>query len=245
MPSLSTRQIKPNVGAATSKRERSKEERRQRICDAAKQLLIDFGADGLTMREVARIAGVSEATPHNLFGSKAGIIKSLFEQSLESLVSRSKTNIPSSPLERLLSSTQILADFCIANKQWWRELLRAARESGAGNNDVLERPIGMLENGIKELKAVGYIDDTVSLPTLAMHVHLANVGAFELWTCGSINDQVLRKSLKNNLLISLLPVAEINTRSKLLDEIDKISRTRDAAILKRKRRHLSHSRRNS
>ncbi|MFP6807234.1 MAG: TetR/AcrR family transcriptional regulator [Pseudomonadales bacterium] len=57
-----------------STRERAKDRRRLAIADAARALMSEEGDAGFSMRALAVKAGVSLATPYNLFGSKQEVI---------------------------------------------------------------------------------------------------------------------------------------------------------------------------
>lgn len=58
-------------------RETSKDKRREAILTAARDLLSAPGDQQFSMRKLADHAGVSIATPYNLFGSKHGIVEAL------------------------------------------------------------------------------------------------------------------------------------------------------------------------
>jgi AcrR family transcriptional regulator len=62
-----------------SRREEAKTERRRRIISAARDLIRETGDTGLSMRAIASRAGVSLATPYNLFGSKRAIVLAILE----------------------------------------------------------------------------------------------------------------------------------------------------------------------
>src|ERR1700744_217344 len=65
--------------ASLGRREAGKAERRQRIIEAARELIRETGNAGLSMRALAARARVSLATPYNLFGSKHAIILAVLE----------------------------------------------------------------------------------------------------------------------------------------------------------------------
>ena len=65
-----------------SLREKHKEQRREAILNASDALLRDGSVNGISMREVARRADVSEVTPYNLFESKVGILGALLKLSI-------------------------------------------------------------------------------------------------------------------------------------------------------------------
>jgi len=52
----------------------------RRILDAAKQIVVRQGLDGLTLDAIARTAGVNKAATHYHFGSKAGLIEALVDE---------------------------------------------------------------------------------------------------------------------------------------------------------------------
>ncbi len=52
----------------------------RRILDAAKQIVVRDGLEGLTLDAIARAAGVNKAATHYHFGSKAGLIEALVDE---------------------------------------------------------------------------------------------------------------------------------------------------------------------
>jgi AcrR family transcriptional regulator len=58
------------------------QQRREQILDAARALMRDKGDSGFSMRSLAERAGVSIATPYNLFGSKQGILLAVLDADL-------------------------------------------------------------------------------------------------------------------------------------------------------------------
>jgi AcrR family transcriptional regulator len=69
----------PKMRSTTGKREQAREERRQRVLAAARWLLVEGAEHGFSMPRLAQKAGLSLATPYNLFGGKAEILAALFE----------------------------------------------------------------------------------------------------------------------------------------------------------------------
>ncbi|MFX8339372.1 helix-turn-helix domain-containing protein, partial [Acinetobacter baumannii] len=62
-----------------NRRDTAKAERRSRIIKAARDLIRETGDAGLSMRALAAKAGVSLATPYNLFGSKRAVLVAVLE----------------------------------------------------------------------------------------------------------------------------------------------------------------------
>jgi len=66
-----------------SKREDNKNDKKQQIIRAAKQLMQAADVKGFSMRTLAEVAGVSIATPYNLFGSKENIVAAVMDTDLD------------------------------------------------------------------------------------------------------------------------------------------------------------------
>src|SRR5262245_4522181 len=70
-----------------------KNERRERIVRAARKLIAEQGYEGLSMRELARAAGLSVPTLYNLIGSKHQIL-ALEMQSTFAEIARALGTVP-------------------------------------------------------------------------------------------------------------------------------------------------------
>jgi len=143
--------------ALLGRREAGKTERRQRIIHAARDLIRETGNAGLSMRTLAARAGVSLATPYNLFGSKRAIVLALLGDVRE-FHDRFSHLRASDPLERIFLAVDIqieiyLADPALYKTMWaavfdvsddlratlwndkrdsfWRRLIAEAVEAGA------------------------------------------------------------------------------------------------------------------
>lgn len=66
-----------------SKRDSNRQEKKQQIVNAARQLMKSKQSSGFSMRTLAEVAGVSIATPYNLFGSKQGVIAAVMDTDLD------------------------------------------------------------------------------------------------------------------------------------------------------------------
>ena len=148
--------------APLGRREAGKAERRQRIISAARELIRETGNAGLSMRVLASRAGVSLATPYNLFGSKRAIVLALL-QDVREFHERFAHLRASDPLERIFMAIDLeieihLADPTVYRTMWaavfdtsddlrttlwnekrdafWRGLLAGAVEAGAIGREI-------------------------------------------------------------------------------------------------------------
>jgi AcrR family transcriptional regulator len=124
--SESARRLAPVLadGARLGRREAGKAERRRRIIRAAKDLIRETGNAGLSMRALALKAGVSLATPYNLFGSKRAIVLAVLDDVRE-FHDRFAHLRATDPFERLFAAVDISVDFYIADPPFYRTLWAA------------------------------------------------------------------------------------------------------------------------
>lgn len=103
------------------RREQAKAERRLRIVQAARDLIQETGDAGLSMRSLAAKAGVSLATPYNLFGSKRAVLVALLED-IKGFGDRFGQLKPQDPLDRILSAAQLAVSYYEADPAFYRAL---------------------------------------------------------------------------------------------------------------------------
>lgn len=94
----------PGVGAARRGGGYHHGDLRRALLDAGLGLVAERGVDGLTLREVARRAGVSHAAPHHHFADKPALVAALAErgfQELEAALRAAADVDADAPLDRL------------------------------------------------------------------------------------------------------------------------------------------------
>lgn len=108
--SADKRLVDPQQKHPVSRREAGKTERRRRIIDAAHGLIRETGSTGLSMRALAARAGVSLATPYNLFGSKRAIIWAVLGD-VRDYQSRFARLNEDDPMERIFAALTLSLDY--------------------------------------------------------------------------------------------------------------------------------------
>lgn len=118
-------------GAKGSRREAGKEERRRRIIQTAREMIRESGSTGLSMRALAARAGVSLATPYNLFGSRGAVILGVL-QDVREFQARFAGLRDADPLEQIFAAVDLAVAFYLADppfyKTLWREVFAASGE---------------------------------------------------------------------------------------------------------------------
>src|SRR5512140_2225427 len=109
---------------------------RAALLEAALEVIAEAGVEGLTLREVARRAGVSHAAPKHHFADKAELVRSLVVDSFGQFAAAlRRAGRGDTGAERLSSLGNAYVKWAIANPARFRLLfrpeLRGADESGA------------------------------------------------------------------------------------------------------------------
>src|SRR5688572_10853690 len=114
----------PVAAAPAGKREAGKAERRRKIIHAARDLIRETGNTGLSMRALAARAGVSLATPYNLFGSKRAILLSVLDD-IRAFFDRFSQQRSAEPMERLFTAVDICVEMYVADPAFNRAIWAA------------------------------------------------------------------------------------------------------------------------
>ncbi|MBN9533776.1 MAG: TetR/AcrR family transcriptional regulator [Alphaproteobacteria bacterium] len=110
--------------APMGRREAGKRERRRRIIEAARTLIRETGSTGLSMRALAARAGVSLATPYNLFGSKRAIVLAVLEDVRE-FRERFATLRSADPVERIFAAVDLALEYYKNDSSFYKTLWSA------------------------------------------------------------------------------------------------------------------------
>ena len=141
---------------------------RRALLDAAWDLVARDGLDGLSLRAVAREAGVSHAAPAHHFKDKAGLIEALavegyerFERALDAAWRDS----PHVGMERLADVGLAYIRFVQENPEAFRLMNRPELRGGSGSVAVREAAGScgaVLERGLREVGGPGRSDADLS-----------------------------------------------------------------------------------
>jgi AcrR family transcriptional regulator len=126
-------------GPPLGRREAGKAERRQRIIQAARELIRETGNAGLSMRVLAARAGVSLATPYNLFGSKRAIVLAVL-QDVREFHQRFSHLRATDPLERIFAAVDIQIDFYVGDPDFYKTMWAAVFDASDDLRATLWNP---------------------------------------------------------------------------------------------------------
>lgn len=154
--------------------ERRKEQSKESIRKAAGELFDKFGVGKVSINEIARKAGVSQATIYNNFGSKDGLIQDYFQIRANRFFERfreiSKANKPyAEKLEDIVQyeiemneSDPGYSDVEIMNNPQFKQLSDSLLEQ------VREQFLGFIKEGKKQ----GYVNPDISDEAIEAYVEI-------------------------------------------------------------------------
>src|SRR5512145_3284994 len=98
--------------------ERRKEQSKEDIRRAAWELFSQFGVDRVSIADIARKAGVSQATIYNNFGSKDALVREFVTTAVDHLMTRAELLLtPSMPYhEKMTAFLKSIADMLAAGR---------------------------------------------------------------------------------------------------------------------------------
>ncbi len=178
--------------APAGRREAGKTERRQRIIRAARQLIRETGNAGLSMRALALRAGVSLATPYNLFGSKRAIVLAVLEDVRE-FQQRFSSLQSVDPLERIFTAVDIAMEFYLADPPFYKTLWAAVFDtSDEIRNDIFNPVRNAFWQGLVDNAATaGVLTPDMDRALVGRHLDLLFRAIMLDWVVGDVSPEAL------------------------------------------------------
>ena len=197
-----------------SVREASKDKRRTRITQAARALIHANGIDGFSMRSLAVNAGVSIATPYNLFGSKRLVVLSVLQGEIDRFQGR-VVNIVEDPLSTLFSLASLVTEQCCEEPTFNRSMLNfliqeesETRERMSIFDDV---ETNILVDVIDASKAANQLRSSTISTVLADFLDYSLSTLIRIWVEGLISDDELEARVTYSFCLSTLASATDDT----------------------------------
>lgn len=176
--------------------------------DAARGLMQASGTAGFSMRTLAELAGVSIATPYNLFGSKQAIMIAILETEMQQYRDELE-RIHSDELEALFEAVTIATGLYAASPGFYRALLFSVYNDGgtefrsmfSGTSHALWR--GLVERAIR----AGHLSSDVEPNAFAINLGHIFFACILEWVYGQLTMEELEIRVQYGFALSLLGMA--------------------------------------
>ena len=206
------------------RREQAKAERRSRIVRAARDLIRETGDTDLSMRSIAKRAGVSLTTPYNLFGSKHAVLLAVFEGERDFIVRFGRLKAANA-IDRIFAAHDLGMSYFLEDPEFYRALWKAllntqgADSTGLATPDRLERSRAAWRALIEDAQDEGLVDLAVTSDTLERALSNASNGAMLAWAIGSLPTGLLAPTAALAYALTLRGAATAAGAAILLERI--------------------------
>jgi len=190
---------------------RQREERRDRILQAARALIGERGFDAVTMRDLAEQGLVSVPTLYALFGSKNELLLAAVESYFADLIGKVGVTQSEAGLPRIISIVETLSSETPRHAAYARSLMSImgdASENHGGLNDlVVGRLSSELANALDDMQEkrqlAGWADPRPLAERLAGQISITIFA----WAHHQLSDEELRGTLLYGVSLTLLGLA--------------------------------------
>lgn len=206
-------------------REKQRNVRMRNAVDAAESLIRRDGSTDFTMKELADLAGLSPATPFNLFGSKSGLLYALLNRCMDQLydISASAAEVED-PFDSALQVINSVAQHFASDPQFYRPLLRhlVGVADAEHRPAYLNRGIAVWHISLQALDEAGKFKGVIDKEHLSRVMVSHFLGVLDLWVQGELSDTEFPAQSVYGLAILLISVANTKERKTLLDRIEDV-----------------------
>lgn len=151
---------------------------RQRVIDAAADLLVREGRDAVTTRAVATAAGVQAPAIYRLFGDKDGLLEAVAEHGYATfLAAKQAVTRPRDPVEDLRAGWDLSVEFGLANPELYALMYGEPRRGT--NSAAFHAGMEILLDRIHRLATGGWL--RVDEHLAATLIHATARGAVLTW----------------------------------------------------------------
>jgi AcrR family transcriptional regulator len=200
------------------------EARRQQILTSARGLIARGGMAALSMRKLAKEAGLSVTTLYNLFGVRENILTALIDDSIDRMDQILEQEAPlDDPIERCRAVVTVGIRHMVADEAVFRPMLLAAHQgvsrSAFEDGHVTRRASRMQAIAIEAAIERGLLTDLLDPHLLGRQIYHGYNLASSQWAFGAIDENGFRSRALYGLYVSLLGVATEVTRPRIQTEL--------------------------
>jgi len=177
----------------TGLRERHKQQRRERILEAIRELLRECPEETPTVERIAELADLSPATVFNLVGPReqqwAALSDALLRE-LDACLALAAEEDPRKQARRIVGKT---VELFVADAAVIKHLVNSW---GRSDSLLQENPVSQLRAALRRGQTAGMLRSDLHVEALVGHIATACGGALRQWAAGQISDTAFRKRVR-------------------------------------------------
>jgi AcrR family transcriptional regulator len=214
-------------------RERNGAERRQRILEAARHLIATGGMAALSMRKLAKEAGLAVATLYNLFGVREEILQALIMDAIDQMDLVLDRDAPlDDPIERCRAIVTVSVRHMVENETIFRPMVIAAAQAspnaattdGHSRGKVARRAAQMQTLAIQAAIDQGLLNNRLDPDQLGQQIYHGYEFASMQWGSGQLDAAGFEARALYGLDLALLAVASDSIRPDLEAHLRKLEK---------------------
>lgn len=217
----------PVVARGNVTRQANKKLRRQRILDIAKTLIASQGFEAFTLSQLAREAGVSTPTIHNLFGKKDDIFQELVSQMVDTIGLALSNPDMSDPIEGAEVFTDNLLQLYKQDEAFYRSAFMAADRTGLFDPElpsgIFHQSLQIAERLCTQALEDGFLQGNIETAKLAQQLFSCQRLARQDWVNGYINLDRYRQQVLTGICITYAADATPDFHHRLRQKIQALN----------------------
>ena len=197
-------------------RERQRQQRQDRVVEAAAALIRRHGGTGFSMHELAEASELAPKTLYNLFGSKSAILYELLNRSVDEVVRETLPSLSEDPVDGPLEAARRVSAVFVRDPAIMKPLYQFL----LGVPDPERRP-QFMARAIEFWRAVldrsvrrGHLTERRA-GQLARELLIHTVGTLDLWIHGELDDDAFRAQIAYGSTLLFLQVAPPSARRRV------------------------------
>ena len=187
---------------------------RQRLITTASELLAEEGVGAVTLRGIAKAAGVSHGAPLRHFSGRAELLSAVATRGFTELLERRASLPDSGPRERLIAACHSYVDFALRNPAMFELMFR--RDLVDADDPALSAAASAVFDTFAVLVAAvptPVARSGADLRLVAASLWAALHGLAQLWLWGGLADASFAPSPEAALAVTLDAYLDTPTRS--------------------------------
>jgi AcrR family transcriptional regulator len=208
-------------------RQANKKLRRQRILDIAKNLIASQGFEAFTLSQLAREAGVSTPTIHNLFGKKDDIFQELVSQMVDTIGLALSNPDMSDPIEGAEVFTDNLLQLYKQDEAFYRSAFMAADRTGLFDPElpsgIFHQSLQIAERLCTQALEDGFLQGNIETAKLAQQLFACQRLARQDWVNGYIDLDRYRQQVLTGICITYAADATPDFHHRLRQKIQTLN----------------------
>ncbi|MGE0624321.1 MAG: TetR/AcrR family transcriptional regulator [Pseudomonadales bacterium] len=202
-------------------REENKTQRRGEIIAAARALMQEPGNAAFSMRALAEQAGVSIATPYNLFGSKQAVLVSLLDDNLADYQSH-LSELTGTGADALFEAIGLMCRLFAAEPDFYRNLISAVvTDSGPELKLLIGGPrYALWKLLLQKATEAGDLNPDADPDAFAVTLTQLLAATVQEWALGSLGLKEMEARLRYALALTLCAIATERSARKLRTRLE-------------------------